>query len=449
MKVTKSSRRWVRLQNIFFVVLLLVVVGMLAWLSERHNCQADWTANARNTLAPASIEVLGQLQGVVTARAFTADSGALQQSIADLLGRYQRHKDDLNVAFVDPNQEPELLRQLAITVDGELVLEYQGRVEHVTELNEQALTNALHRLSRAAERWVVFVEGHGERNVFGQANHDLQLWGQQLEAKGFSLQTINLATQALVPDNTAVLVIAGPQVDYLPGEVALIEAYLERGGKLLWLADPEGVYGLESLAEYFGIAFEDGVIVDPSTQMYSINDPTFAIVGDYGFHPLVEGFNMSTIFPRAAGLVAESQDDWQADELLLTTAGSWSETGVLAGEVGFDAGEDVAGPLALAVALQRSLEATEDEQRALVVGDGDFLSNAYLGNGANLDLGMNMLNWLSRDDQLIAIPSKTAVDASLNLSQTASMVIGFGFLLLLPLLLLASGLLIWLKRRKA
>lgn len=449
MKVTKHSRRQVRLQNILFIVLLLAVVGMLAWLSERHNVQADWTANARNTLAPASVEVLAQLQGPVTARAFTADSGALQQSIADLLGRYQRYKDDLSVGFVDPNQEPELLRQLAITVDGELVLEYQGRVEHVTELNEQSLTNALHRLSRVTERWVLFVEGHGERNVFGQANHDLQLWGQQLEAKGFSLQAINLATQALIPDNTAVLVIAGPQVDYLAGEVALIEAYLERGGKLLWLADPEGVYGLEPLAEYFGIAFEDGVIVDPSTQMYSINDPTFAIVGDYGFHPLVEGFNMSTIFPRAGGLVAESQDDWQADELLLTTAGSWSETGVLAGEVGFDEGEDVAGPLALAVALQRSLEDSEEEQRVLVVGDGDFLSNAYLGNGANLDLGMNMLNWLSRDDQLIAIPSKTAVDASLNLSKTASMVIGFGFLLLLPLLLLASGLVIWLKRRKA
>lgn len=448
MKVSKSSRRQVRLQNIVFVMLLLAVVGMLAWLSERHNYQADWTANARNTLAAASVEVLTRLDGPVTARAFTADSGALQQSIADLVGRYQRYKADLSMGFVDPNQEPDLLRQLAITVDGELVLEYQGRVEHVTELNEQSVTNALHRLSRETERWLLFVEGHGERNVFGQANHDLQLWGQQLEAKGFSLQAVNLATQALIPDNTAVLVIAGPQVDYLPGELALIEAYLERGGKLLWLADPDGTHGLEMLAEYFGVAFEDGVIVDPSTQMYSINDPTFAIIGDYGFHPVVEGFNISTIFPRAGGVLAESQDDWQADELLLTTAGSWSETGVLAGEVGFDEGEDVAGPLPLAVALQRTLDEAEDTQRVLVVGDGDFLSNAYLGNGANLDLGMNMINWLSSDDQLIAIPAKTAVDASLNLTQASSMLIGFGFLLVIPALLFISGLMIWLKRRK-
>jgi len=449
MKVSKSSRRQVRLQNIIFVALLLGVVGLLAWLSEQHSFQADWTANGRNTLAPASVEVLDRLEGPIKVRAFTADSGALQQHINDLIMRYRRHKADLTLSFVDPNQEPDLLRQLAITVEGELLLEYQGRTEHVTQLNEAGLTNALQRLSRQTERWLVFVEGHGERNIFGQANHDLQTWGQQLEAKGFKLQAINLATKAVIPDNTSVLVIAGPQVDYLPGEVALIEDYLERGGKLLWLADPGKLYGLEPLADRLGVGFEEGTIVDPTTQMFSINDPTFAIVGDYGLHPLVEGFNTLTIFPRAVGVVAESQDEWQADELLLTGARSWSETSVLAGQVGYDEGEDVAGPLALAVALQRGGENDEPQQRVLVVGDGDFLSNAYIGNGGNLDLGMNIANWLSSDDQLIAIPAKVAVDASLTLSKSASMVIGFGFLLVLPVLLLGSGLVVWLKRRKA
>ena len=456
MKVTIKSKRQIRLQNILFVLLFLLVVGLLAWLSQRYQYQADWTANNRNTLSAASVSVLEQMPEPIQVSAFTADSGAMRQHIADLLGRYQRYKKSLELEFINPDTEPDKVRQLGIRVDGELLLEYQGRSEQIVELNEQAITNALQRLSRAAERWIVFVEGHGERSPFGKANHDLQTWAQQLEAKGFHLQGLNLATAALVPDNASILVVAGPRVSFLPGEVKLIEDYISRGGNLLWLADPGGMFGLEPLAEQLGVNFEPGVIVDPTAQMFSINDPTFAIVGDYGLHPVVEGFGVLTIFPRAAGVTVEPQGQWQTDGFLYTTERSWSETGVLAGEIGFDELDDVAGPLSLAAAVTRSLDseavdndAESKQQRILVVGDGDFLSNAYLGNGGNLDLGMNMVNWLSRDDQLIAVPTKTALDSSLNLSRTASMVIGFGFLMFLPTVLLLTGLGIWLKRRKA
>jgi len=457
MKVTIQSKRQIRLQNVLFVLLFVLVLGLLAWLSQRYQYQADWTANNRNTLSEASVAVLEKMPEPVQVSAFTSDPGALHKHIADLLARYQRYKKSLQLEFINPDTEPEKVRQLGIAADGELLFEYQGRSEQVRDLNEQAITNALQRLSRVAERWIVFVEGHGERSPFGKANHDLQVWTQQLEAKGFRTQGLNLATAAVVPDNASVLVIAGPQVDFLPGEVRLIEDYIRRGGNLLWLADPDGMHGLEPLAEQLGITFEPGVIVDPTAQMFAINDPTFAIVGDYGQHPVVDGFEVLTIFPRAAGVMVEPQAEWQGDSFLLTTARSWSETGVLAGEIGFDDLEDVAGPLSLAAALTRSLdnEAADEEsdeprqQRILVLGDGDFISNAYLGNGGNLDLGMNMVNWLSRDDQLIAVPAKTTLDSSLNLSRNASMVIGFGFLILLPALLLLSGLTIWLKRRKA
>ncbi len=455
MKVTRNSKRQIRLQNILFVLLFVLVVGLLAWLSQHYQYQADWTANNRNTLSAASVGVLEQMPEQISASVFTVDSGAMRQHVADLLGRYQRYKKSFKFEFINPDTEPERVRRLGIKVDGELLLEYQGRSEQITVLTEQGITNALQRLSRASEPWVVFAEGHGERSPFGKANHDLQVWAQQLEAKGFQLHGLNLATAGLVPGNTDILVLAGPQVNFLPGEVVLIEDYIRRGGNLLWLADPDGMFGLEPLAEQLGLSFDPGVIVDPTAQMFAIDDPTFAIVGDYGLHPLVEGFDVLTVFPRAAGVTVEPQGQWQADGFLFTTERSWSETGVLAGEIGFDELEDVAGPLSLAVAVTRNLDNdAEDEvepkqQRIVVVGDGDFLSNAYLGNGGNLDLGMNMVNWLSRDDQLIAVPAKITLDRSLNLSRNASMVIGFGFLIFLPALLLLSGLGIWLKRRKA
>jgi ABC-type uncharacterized transport system involved in gliding motility auxiliary subunit len=210
------------------------------------------------------------------------------------------------------------------------------------------------------------------------------------------------------------------------------------------------------------VALEPGTIVDPTTQMYSINNPTFAIVGDYGMHPVTQEFDVLTIFPMAAGLTLDAQKGWQGDSFLMTTEKSWSETGVLAGEISFSETKDIPGPLAIGVSATRTLNgdvAKDDgqrddepqgkQQRVIVIGDGDFLSNAYLGNGGNLNLGMNIVNWLSRDDQLLSIPAKTAPDTSLNLSKTDSVIIGFGFLLVLPVMLLASGLVIWLKRRKA
>lgn len=458
MKVTKKTRRQVRLQNILFVGLFLGVVGLLAWLSTKYHYQADWTANGRNTLSEASVAVLDEMKGPLKVQAFVAEAEQVKKRVSDVIGRYQRHKKDLQLEFVNPDTDPDLVRKLAITMNGEMVIEYQGRSEKVSALDEQSITNALQRLTRSEERWLVFLEGHGERSAFGQANHDLETWTKELEAKGFRLKGLNLVTQPLIPDNTAVLVIAGPQVNYLPGEVKLIDEYLQRGGNLLWLADPDGLRGLNAVAEQLGVGLEPGVIVDPTTQMFSINNPTFAIVGDYGMHPVTDGFDVLTIYPMAAGLTLEPHGDWRGDGFLMTTEKSWSETGVLAGSIRFDEHKDIPGPLNVGVSLTRTLksdgangdsDAAGRQQRVIVIGDGDFLSNAYLGNGGNLNLGMNIVNWLSRDDQLLAIPAKTAPDTSLNLSKTDSVIIGFGFLLVLPVLLLASGLVIWLKRRKA
>jgi ABC-type uncharacterized transport system involved in gliding motility auxiliary subunit len=82
------------------------------------------------------------------------------------------------------------------------------------------------------------------------------------------------------------------------------------------------------------------------------------------------------------------------------------------------------------------------------MGDADFISNQYLGNGGNLEIGVNLINWLSHDDRLIAINPRPAPDTQLELSQPELTVIAAFFLILLPLGLLGSGLRIWLKRRK-
>ena len=112
MEVTKKTRFQIRTQNITFVVLFLTSIALVAWISNRYNLQLDWTATGRNTLSEASIALLQRIPGPVTVTAFATDSELLpvRNSIREMLGRYQQHKQDLYLNFIDPNTEPEKTR---------------------------------------------------------------------------------------------------------------------------------------------------------------------------------------------------------------------------------------------------------------------------------------------------------------------------------------------------
>ena len=460
MEVTPRSRLRIRIQNTLFVVLFLAAVGLLAWLSTRYDFEADWTAGGRNTLAADSRELLESLERPVAITAYATEDPVLRGRIEELVKRYQRHKDELTLHFVNPEAEPAKARELGITIDGEMVVRVGEREERIQDLSEQALTNALQRAARGGERWMLFVEGHGERDPLGQANHDLGLFSGEMERRGFKVRGLNLAKSGVVPDNTTALIIAGPRSALLPGEVLLIERYLNEGGNLLWLGDPgEDLKGLEPLADRLGIGFLPGVVVDATTQLFGIDNPSFALVTDYMPNPITGEFELTTLFPQAAALEFDEPvgepEEWRVEPILETLPRSWTETGELSGDIRFDAeaGES-AGPLALGVSLVREVGAEEGEegnagrnQRVVVIGDGDFLSNAYLGNGGNLDLGLALFQWLGHDDRFIAIRAKSAPDLTLSLSNNAIMVISALFLFVLPLGLLGAGAAVWWHRR--
>jgi ABC-type uncharacterized transport system involved in gliding motility auxiliary subunit len=128
---------------------------------------------------------------------------------------------------------------------------------------------------------------------------------------------------------------------------------------------------------------------------------------------------------------------------------SWAETGELKEEIAFNSSTgDIAGPITIAVALHRNISNPNTaSQRAVVIGDSDFLSDTYIGSGANLNLGLNIFNWLMGDDDLISVEVKPSPDTKLQLSDTQLAIIGFGFFLVIPLLLLITGFSIWYRRK--
>ena len=197
MKVTRRSRLLLRLQSLVFTVLFVAIIGMLAWLSTQYVYLADWTSGSRNTISEGSRRLLDSMHQPVQISAFVREDELTRSQIKDLIGTYQRFKDDITLEFINPDLAPERTRELGIASGGEIVIRYQGRSEKIQTLSEQQLTNALLRLTRQDQRWIVFLTGHGERRSSGDTNHGLGAFSQELERKGLDVSiSLRIATSA-------------------------------------------------------------------------------------------------------------------------------------------------------------------------------------------------------------------------------------------------------------
>ncbi|MDX1609457.1 MAG: GldG family protein [Halofilum sp. (in: g-proteobacteria)] len=448
MRMDARQRLRARLQNAAFFALLLAVTGLAAWLSQQYRFTADWTDTRRNTLTQKSRDVIGLLEQPIRMRAFVAEDARVRSQIRELVERYRRAGATVELEFINPETRPALARELGIRGSGEMLVGIGDGQERLQRISEQSITNALAQLGRDRTRWIVFLEGHGERDPLGDANFDLGTFGQRLRERGYRVQTLNLARQPVIPDNTDLLVLASPRSDYLPGELARLQQYLGRGRNLLWLTEPDAGGQLIELASALGVEPLPGVVVDRNARLHGADTPDFAVAGDYPGHPATRGFDRVTLFPRARAVVARAAHGWSPQPLVRTHEQSWTERDPLrAGErIRFDPGAETAGPLTLAVAATRGGRAG---QRIAVVGDGDWLSNAYLGNGGNLELGLRLVGWLAGDDDArITIAPERPPDLNVALSRPLVLAIGFGFLLGLPALLAGTGFFIWLRRRR-
>jgi ABC-type uncharacterized transport system involved in gliding motility auxiliary subunit len=458
MRLDSSMRRRLWLQHLLFLLLFSLVIGLLAWLSVRYPVRADWTASGRNTLSEASQVLLTRLDGPVRVTAYIRDSSPLREGISRLVDRYRRYKPDMALTFVNPDLLPDQVRQLGITGDGELSVEYAGRRETLQHPGEQGLTRILQRLSRSRDRLLLFLDGHGERKPQDVANHDLGTFGRELAKIGIQTRGLNLATEPDIPDDADGLVIAGPQIALSPNEIRMVLNYVQRGGPLLWLLEPADPSGLHALAALLGITLLPGVVVDADAPRLGINHPAFIPIADYGPHPITAPLRAPVLLPQAVALDSQPLANWQTAVLLESQSSSWTETGALEGQIQFDLNTlERSGPLIVGLALSRpqpgkvptfEKSGNAARQRVVVIGDGDFLSNTYLGNGANLELGLNIFNWLVLDEMLISLPSRTVPDPTLHLSESALALLAALFLVILPTGLMSSGWLIWWFRRR-
>jgi len=464
MKMNRSLKLQMLAQSWFFVILFILLIIILGYLGHQYRFAKDVTQANRNILTQGSVEILKQMKDPVNITVFATNDDAssgdtFRKGMLDFIARYQREKKDVRLKFINPTEEPKLAQEANIKQDGEVVVEYNKRTEHIfPPIIEQDMTNLLVRLSRTNTKPIMFLDGHGERHLQGVKNHDLGEFGKQLEAKGFKFANPDLTIAQAVPSNGAMLVIAGPQVDVSEIEAKKIKAYVESGGNLLWLLDDNNFRGLDIVADTLGIKVSPGIAVDMTAAQYGA-DAKVAFASLYGDHAITRNFQLRTLFPEAREVDAKASFEfgWKVGRLVEVAPNGWLESekieaGVKNQKVTFDVSKDKRGPINIGVALERTYG--KKGQRIVVMGNANFLSNTFITNGGNLDFGVNIVNWLAGDDELISIQSMPLKDANVTIpnsdtGRAVAWTVFHGFQFFIPLGFVVAGFWLWWRRRKA
>ena len=444
-----------------YTVIGLAIVVLINWFVNRHNHRWDLTPNAEYSLSPQTKKLLQDLKQNVTIYAFDHKEGFTQRR--DLLGNYEAASNHLTVQYVDPDRQPALAKQFDVRSYGTIVVASGTRHFQAQNTNEEGVTNALIRVLKG-ERTVCFIQGHGERDLDSTDRSGFQKIKAELGNENYKVNTLVLLQSNEIPVNCGMIIIAGPQHDYLPPEVDTVQKYVDGGGRALVMLDP-GVKlpNLQKMLADWGINVRNDLVVDmnPVAQLFGTT-PDMPLIIQYGSNPIVEPMKrIATLFPLTRSIeISKDVKGGSAPDMLCQTSGdSFGVEGFnpKMQKVSYQPGKDIKGPLTVAVAGTVSSPDSSDgngsaskapQGRVVAVGTSLLAANAYLGFQGNQDLVMNMVNWLSAEEDLISIRPKAAEHQHLDMNQRQMGRLLYLGVFGLPLVIVLIGAAVWWERRR-
>jgi ABC-type uncharacterized transport system involved in gliding motility auxiliary subunit len=362
------------------------------------------------------------------------------------LRQYKVETDKLQIEFVDPFKHPAQVKELNISQTGPRVIVRSGKKEaRAKEITEEALTNALIEVTRGSAKKVYFTKGHGEHAVGDSTERGLKSFTESLKSEGYQIDEILLAEHKEMPTDAQALVLAGPVGALSAGEGKLVKDWVDKGGKLVVMVDPGVNIGIDFSA--WGVTVGKDEVIDPEAQ-----NPEVAIAQQYTEHPITNPrsspFQLATIFPvaRSVSKAATPPAGWTVIELAKTGPRAWGETGSLSsGQVKFDPGQDLKGPVPLAVAVTHG--SGDTETRIVVIGNSLFAANGYYKLSGNRDFALNAVSWAAKEESRISIRPKARQANHLFLSAEQKHTMTLFAFDLLPFGLLFAGLVVWQTRK--
>jgi ABC-type uncharacterized transport system involved in gliding motility auxiliary subunit len=461
------------------------------YLAARHWARSDWTRARIYSLSEQTKTILAGLKEPVRVTVFmTPRQSRLLPEVKELLTRYQALSPKIEVEYLDPERNPAraeaLIKESAGVRLNTVVFRSGERKKFVPEdklaefdfagagmggapslkafKGEEAFTSAIVSVTETKQPKIVFTRGHNEGSLdSSERGGGYSEVKEMLERDNMTVATWDSLGKDDLPADADVVVVAGPQVAFLPPEAGALEKYLAGGGRALILLDPvlpgPGApppdLGFRGLVDKYGIRLGDDIVIDPTNALAQMGAEV-VLADRYGSQPIVRSLaaeKLPVIFQLARSVTkAETPPEGVSESMLVETSPEgWGERDLnnLSSEVK-KGPTDAAGPVSLAVAVGPADEAKPAAQsaaRIVLVGNSRFAANGALANGANGIFFANAIHWLAGADKQIGIPPKTPDQTSLTLSESQLRRIAIGSIAGLPAFAILLGLWVWYRRR--
>jgi ABC-type uncharacterized transport system involved in gliding motility auxiliary subunit len=456
-----------------YILVVLAVLAAVNFLANRYDKSYDSTANKQFSLSDQTIKVVKGLKSDVQMTYFGGQNEF--RTARDTLDRYSSLSPKLHVTYIDPERKPQVAKAAGYRSDATVVVESGARRESAKSLSEEELTGALIRSLKSEERTVCVLSAAGEHSIDDTDAGGYSLFKQLLERDNYKVRTESLRPAAAgdnkslaigqtptapsleVPKTCMVLIIAGPKNDYPVPVVNALKTFVEAGGHALFLLDtplrlgdaepPSENEDLMKLLGDWGVTANKDLALDLSGvgQLFRLG-PEVPFILAYESHPITQPLTrVPTAYPLSRSLDTQSVGKATLSKLVATTEASVATTSISArGAV--DPTKGKKGPLTLAVAgtLGRS-----PQGRFVVVGTSRAAQNSIAGSRSlgNRDLMVNIINWLSSDEDLISIRPKAPEDRPLNMTSRRLTATFWLSVVVFPLAVIGFGLITWWRRR--
>lgn len=452
--------------NFAVVLILLAFLFILVnSLASRRYARWDLTRAKITQLSDKTRQTLKALAAPVRVTVFFEPSHPLYELIRDLLKAYEAASPNITAVFVDQEQDvakaTQLVEKFHIEKANVVVFEYGSRHKHLADTDladlhheakifnaEDAFTSAIISLAHESAPTAWIITGHGEKSIEAADRGGLSDAKQTLEQQNIAVEAVTLLERTAIPDDVRLIIIAGPTHRFADAELALLRTYLDGGGRLLALLDPQHETGMAALLASWGITEDDTIVVDPSLKLPFVSAANL-FVTHYTEHPIVDRMQtVMTIFPLARSIrpAADPPKELTVTPLASTSEAGWGETDLTSDTFVFNENTDLKGPVSIAVASERAVG--QSRTRLVAVGDSDFIMNAQLGNVGNKDFFMGAIFWLMQQEQFIGIGPKPLEALKLHLTEPQLLGLSWASVLTMPLLCGLLGVGVWFQRRQ-
>lgn len=451
------------------VVAIAVIVNMAAAMLPASYTNLDVSSQKLYTLTDTTKDVLRDLEEDITIYVIR-DEENQDTILAQTLKRYQELSDHIEIVYKDPVVYPTFYKQYTdnITMNSLIVesdrrfkvvyysdiyestIDYSTYTSNVTGYDaEGLLTSAIAYVTSDSAPKIYTVDGHGEAELSAT-------FTDGIAKENADMGTVTLLKSESVPDDADAVILNAPATDINEEDADKLIAYLENGGKIIlstYFTDyfGENMPNLSRVLAYFGLSIGDGIILEGDqnymyqSPIYVLPDPQISAMTSTIYDA---DYNV-VMFPYAQAIDITETEGVEVTELLKTTESAYEKVGMAEGDTMEQTDEDRTGAFTLGA---HAVKTINDEKSAeLVLYTSPFVfsdtANQYTMNN-NLKLLTNAVSEFCGDGESVSVPVKSYSEEYLTVSIGTALGIGAVIAIILPVMLLVSGIVIWYRRRK-